>query len=282
MTNAIQCSTGLPSTLDDLYICGRDICLDGEGAVLGRAGFQYLWTDTNLPATGFMEFDSADIPRFLEAGLWEAIILHEMGHVLGIGTAARWNDLTSRRRKRGRIFADFTGPNAVDVWKEDWGCTGLPPIETDGGGGTAFGHWDDDCFQSELMTGFVSSTNFLSSITLAALEDIGYTSIDRDQADPYTPPASCCDGRRRQLRSGDNGAVRNLQGNSAEGLARRPPLSAVGLAKAEAYGKAYLVDAKLPEGAPRVAGGFEYVGDQFITIYYEENGFVYDVDVTAI
>ena len=121
-----ECPAGIPSILDDLYICGRDTCIDGPGNVLGSAGPQYIWTATGLPATGIMEFDSEDIPNLLD--LWEVVILHEMGHVLGIGSSSGWDDAIDTNN-------DFTGPNATDVWQNQWGCLGLPPIETDGGAG---------------------------------------------------------------------------------------------------------------------------------------------------
>lgn len=80
-----------------------------------------------------MSFDKEDVPTF--ASLWESVILHEMGHVLGIGTL--WNiELVP-----GRPFrlvdppftpTDYIGANGQTVWSS-WGCSGNPPIETDGG-----------------------------------------------------------------------------------------------------------------------------------------------------
>lgn len=51
-------------------------------------------------------------------------------------------------------------------------------VETDGGPGTAGGHWDDDTFGAELMTGYLNqSGNYLSDMTIASLEDLGYETI---------------------------------------------------------------------------------------------------------
>ena len=33
-----------------------------------------------------MEFDSADVASMFANGIWTNVILHEMGHILGIGT----------------------------------------------------------------------------------------------------------------------------------------------------------------------------------------------------
>ena len=70
---------------------------------------------------------------------------------------------------------DFTGANSVDVWQNEWGCSGFPPIETDGGAGTAGGHWDEEIFGNEIMTGFLNSgANPISRVTIGAMEDMGY------------------------------------------------------------------------------------------------------------
>ena len=58
-------------------------------------------------------------------------------------------------------------------------------VEMDGGSGTAGVHWDDALFGELLMTGYIDIANpgtpTLSSMSIAALEDMGYETF-------YEPP----------------------------------------------------------------------------------------------
>ncbi len=63
------------------------------------------------------------------------------------------------------------------------------PVETDAGPGTAGGHWDEETFRNELMTGFVNgSNNPMSRVTIACLEDMGYQ-VNYAAADGYSLPS---------------------------------------------------------------------------------------------
>lgn len=104
-------------------------------------------------------------------------------------------------------------------------------------------------------------------MTAATFQDFGYevdyTSSIIDNS--YNGSNTSCCGGRRKLRELNNG---------------KPPLSAQGKANAIAYGKSVLNSRKLPDGAQREINGWKYVADQMTTIYYGENGFIYDVTVT--
>lgn len=104
-----------------------------------------------------------------------------MGHVLGIGTLFSHNGLHS-----GRSNSDYySGSRAQDEW-EVFCPGGRLPIETDGGQGTAGGHWDEKCLRGEMMTGFLSPGAMqLSRLTIASLADMGY-GVSMVGADPYT------------------------------------------------------------------------------------------------
>ena len=172
--------------IDDLMIDARDTDLGGVGGLLGRAGAFGNRTYGGLPYWGIMEFDTADLQQLYDDGELNAVILHEMGHVLGIGgpwiTGGLLTDLLTDPR--------YTGAAGNAVWQE-LGGTGRVPVESGGGIGTQWVHWRESTFRNELMTGYLSSPpNPLSRLTIAALADIGY-GVDLSQADPYAlPPGS--------------------------------------------------------------------------------------------
>jgi hypothetical protein len=72
------------------------------------------------------------------------------------------------------------------------------PVMNVGGAGTVNSHWRDGVLDPELMTGFLDSGfNPLSEMTVASLEDLGYTT-DASGADPFTfDPALRIAGQRR-------------------------------------------------------------------------------------
>ncbi len=155
------------TTIDDIVIEASLINIDGSGGVLGRAGPTSLRTGSNLPANAIMEFDISDAGDFTAAGLFDDIVLHEMGHALGFGTI--WSRL-------GLILADntFGGELASAEHALQFGGDASIDVETDGGQGTAFGHWDDATYTNELMTGFISNPNYYSYFSAASFGDLGY------------------------------------------------------------------------------------------------------------
>ena len=74
--------------VDDLYIIAELKPIDGTGVFSARRGRKDL-EPSELTSTGSMQFDSADALNYLNKGLWDDIITHEMMHVLGFGTL--WN-----------------------------------------------------------------------------------------------------------------------------------------------------------------------------------------------
>lgn len=78
-----------PSVIDGLYIASNVGGIDGEGGILGSAAPIYYVTfedGIRRPVTGVMKFDVDDLNNMDENGVLEGVIMHEMGHVLGIGT----------------------------------------------------------------------------------------------------------------------------------------------------------------------------------------------------
>ena len=60
--------------------------IDDVGNTLGSAGPHRVWLDCpSISLTGKMTFDIQDINALKAAGLLEGVILHQMGHVIGVG-----------------------------------------------------------------------------------------------------------------------------------------------------------------------------------------------------
>jgi hypothetical protein len=74
----------VPTTIDDLHICARYDYIDGPKKVLGSAGPYDTRSSNFLTVTGEMEFDSSDISYLKGEGNFASVILHEMGHILGM------------------------------------------------------------------------------------------------------------------------------------------------------------------------------------------------------
>lgn len=176
--------------IDDVKIYVTVGPIDGTGTILGRAGpCYYRIGGAIFPLTGIMDLDEADLADLQASGLLEDVIVHEMGHVLGIGTLwnASTNDFLS---DPGTFDPYFNGPAARSAFDAAGGTarTGPKvPVENTGGPGTRDGHWRESVFNSELMTGWIEGggvSNPLSAVTIASLADMGYT-VNMNAADPY-------------------------------------------------------------------------------------------------
>lgn len=171
--------------IDDVKIVAKISDIDGPGGILGQAGPQAYRTDTFIPVKGTMEFDVADAENYDAIGMFNDIVWHEMAHVLGMGTM--WNNMGLVDNGPGGT-KEFNGTNANIAFAAEFGA-GPVSIETEGGPGTAGGHWNEDgsdgfAFENEIMTGFIDpSGNYLSNTTVAAFEDMGYETVF-DAGDP--------------------------------------------------------------------------------------------------
>ena len=140
--------------------------------------------------SGSSQLRFADAENQLGIGQWGTIVLHEMMHALGFGTL--WDDLGLTTGSVAGGDIRFTGQNAYDTYLTEFadiaaGDAGSAlgiPVETNGGPGTAGGHWDEALFGSEIMTGFVDPDAFVSDMTIASLEDMGYDTVFDSPYDP--------------------------------------------------------------------------------------------------
>ena len=213
-----DCGAGDPAldtAVDDLFIDAFIEPIDGEGGILGSAGPCYIRTSGDqLPIYGVMRFDSADIAALEADGTFDLVILHEMGHVLGVGSY--WDffgyldyatDPGGQSCNQATVFTTSPTFNGTEANGEfaALGESGQAPVEDEFGPGTQCSHWDEAFFNTELMTGFLGpgNDNPLSRLTGASLADLGYE-VDLTTADPYSVPGcspSCLQaaGEARQI-----------------------------------------------------------------------------------
>lgn len=187
--------------------------IDGEGGTLGQAGPTFIWTIDGVPVgviAGQLQIDSSDFGDSMDDDSLFTVILHEMGHCLGLF----FYDCTGRERYDTCEDSPLNNPDTT------WSCPRAiaeynqivadnpesftdPDLrmEGDGGDGTRCGHWEEDNFvfgasgSSELMTGTFESgiCQPLTRVTVGALESIQFYeefgNLDFDECDPY--PFNC-------------------------------------------------------------------------------------------
>jgi hypothetical protein len=189
----------LTGTVQNTIIFARIDSIDGPGTpeagnILGQASPCYV-NGNAIPFLGFMEFDKYDVDLLVARGQFEKVVLHEIGHVLGIGTI--WNfrrTLLNTSIMNDPYYvgngarAQFAAINTVTY-------SGNPvPVENTGGTGTANSHWRTSVMQRELMQGFaVNQVQPLSRITVGSLQDLGYT-VNLTAADAFSLTAALRSG----------------------------------------------------------------------------------------
>jgi hypothetical protein len=187
ITGDIPNATYRGQVVDDLLISASGASIDGVGGILGQSGPDAFRSGSDLPIHATMEFDSADMASMESSGLLYSVVLHEMGHALGIGTI--WQNL-GLISGAGTSNPIFTGANATAAYNALAGTNAAGvPVEATGGPGTALGHWRETTFGGELMTGWAGpGVNLpLSSVTIGALADMGYQ-VNFAAADSFTLP----------------------------------------------------------------------------------------------
>jgi hypothetical protein len=153
-----------------------------------------------FPIEGLIVINAKYMNEYLKGDKLYSVLLHEIGHILGIGTI--WDipksPLTVYQEDDVEKYY-YTGGNALREYRsyfKDTDVVGVP-IEDDGGEGTQDSHPERDTnriifgkihpgLHHELMTGWNNTSFSLSRITLGFLEDIGYI-VDYSKADPFTP-----------------------------------------------------------------------------------------------
>lgn len=184
---------GLPlaeETIDDVVVYASVRPIDGTGTVVAEAApcLVRARQDGRTTALGTIVFDSDDIASLAGGGRLQAVITHEMLHVLGVGTL--WND-HDLLADSGLASVSYQGAQARAGCIDSGGqsaCAFGVPVENSGAAGTRDGHWRESTFETELMTGYIEPGSMpFSAITIGALADLGYA-VNRAAADPYLVP----------------------------------------------------------------------------------------------
>ncbi len=186
---------------------------------IAAAGSCRWRADSLLPWMGSVKFNERYLTEIEADGGLEEVVLHEMGHTLGI-SRFYWRrfDLLANPTLTWFIFtwihnpgedAHFTGPLAAEAFDEAGGTNYTDgdkvPLANCKGSGSGDSHWrelywseevgDSNCREGEILLGgeLMSPTyNFgvrarLSNITIQALADMGYT-VDASEAESYSLP----------------------------------------------------------------------------------------------
>jgi hypothetical protein len=172
--------------VDDLLILVQVVPIDGPGKILGSAGPCMIRGSSNLPILGVIKLDSDDLQLMESNGTLRDVILHEIGHVLGLGTL--WSRF-SLVQGAGSSDPYYTGVRAQPGFVLGGGSilNGVP-LENSGGAGTRDSHWRETDLGNELMTGWINQGgNPLSSVTIGSLMDMGYQ-VNFGAADGYSLP----------------------------------------------------------------------------------------------
>ena len=176
-------SYAIPSgeRIDDLRIYITSTGIPDDSHLAGWAGSLVLRETSQLTVLGCMWISFE--------GRYVDTVLHEMGHVLGIGNS--WGDLI--QDPNGDPY--FDGPLAIAAFNDAGGrnyAGKKVPVDSD------LIHWRDSVFnprlnnefKNELMTAWLYfAPKMLSAITIQALADLGY-GVDVTQADSYTLPGA--------------------------------------------------------------------------------------------
>ena len=169
--------------IDDLLITANVGFIDGAGSggrnVLGQAAPDLFRAGSNLPYHGTMTFDSFDLAGLAANGQLFSVILHEMGHVLGIGSLWATDGLKSGN--------SYIGTNANNAYHA-LGGVGFAPVEPGSVAGSSGVHWSEAVFGNELMTPTIAGLpDPLSTVTIGSLQDMGY-GVNYAAADSYRLP----------------------------------------------------------------------------------------------
>ncbi len=167
--------------------------IDGPGSILGSAGPCLVRTSDRAPVAGLMRFDSADVANLEDAGSFEAVILHEMGHVLGVGTLWGLEGFLQNPSVPSSPGADthHSGAHTLAAFNAIGGqiftSGSKVPVENSAIPGSGDGHWRESVATNELMTPYLNAGPApLSQLTVGSIDDFPYYNANYAAADAFS------------------------------------------------------------------------------------------------
>lgn len=174
--------------------------IDGPGGpngnILGQAGPCSLRDDLS-PYLGVMTFDTFDLDELQSSGSLETVILHEMGHVLGVGSLWDISGLLGNPSIPNNAGADtfFSGGRATQVFLELLGAQpfegSIVPVENNAQPGSSDSHWRETVVDDELMSprlGGAGEVAPMSALTIGSMGDLGFYVPNELAADAWALP----------------------------------------------------------------------------------------------
>ena len=191
--NLLQTTLEVQDLVDDIRIFVGTFN-EPQGSVLARGGARWVRGDSDLPILGIIAFNEARFNRINSLSGWYGISLHEIAHALGFYDwfwEPEQHDLI-RFPSENNAGADahFIGPRAIAAFNRagGWNYQGNKvPLENRESSSGRDSHWREFVFQNEVMDTSAGIGEYLSEITIAAFEDMGYE-VDYTQADVYRLP----------------------------------------------------------------------------------------------
>lgn len=200
---AAECGLGFeggPVSITGVHIFVQLEEIDGpggpDGNILGQAGPCSIRDDTS-PYLGVMTFDTFDLVELEDSGSLETVILHEMGHVLGVGSLWGLAGLIESPSLPNNPGVDtfFTGLRATSVFFELLGGQifegNVVPVENNAQFGSSDSHWREAVVVDELMSprlGGPGEVAPMSRLTIGSMGDLGFYEANELAADDWALP----------------------------------------------------------------------------------------------
>lgn len=175
--------------LDDLLVLVSVRDIDGPGGMVAASTVCILRNVSFLPLVAAIILDRMDMDNLSDTDV-EDVVLHELGHTLGLGTIWHHTGLLAL----SSLFSPgadthFLGEHAIEAFDSAGGTSytsAKVPVENSMGYGSSDTHWRESVLGLELMTPVqqAGERDPLSAITIESLADLGYT-VDATLADDY-------------------------------------------------------------------------------------------------
>ena len=173
-----------------IYVKITDI--DGVGSRAGQTAI--CRTLNNFVRIAMIQLDRADLIALQNVRMIMDVILHEMGHAVGLGgTWGRFNLVD----EDGEYMGQFGNSGHKML-----GLSGNALVEQKGGAGSIRSHWRESVYGSELMTPILMfyERHPISILTIQALRDLGHDVNKSYVLEKYTPIKS-----PMEMKSSDGG-----------------------------------------------------------------------------